>query len=114
VGAAKIEQPPVQRQGMIGRLSSPHGGLGVPHCLVEPSAELGEHLGEVGRRERRRDGGRPETLVAQVALERDSDDLIVTLPDMLERQGQLLQLMVPADERRELLARSSLRPAPRL
>src|SRR4029450_7838225 len=47
VDEAEIEQPPVQRPGMIGRLSSPQGCLGVPDCLVE-SAEVGEHVGEVG------------------------------------------------------------------
>jgi hypothetical protein len=45
VGEAEIEQPDVQREGMIGRLSDLHGGLGVPDGLVE-SAELGEHVGE--------------------------------------------------------------------
>ncbi len=30
VGAAEIEQPVVQREGMIGRFSDLHGGLGVP------------------------------------------------------------------------------------
>jgi hypothetical protein len=70
VGKAETAQPEVQRVGMIGHLSDPHGGLGVSDGLVEP-AELGEHVGEVGLRERRLDGGRPEALVAQVALERD-------------------------------------------
>ena len=55
---------------MIGRFSDPHGGLGLPDGLVEP-AELGEHVGEARPRVRRLDGGRPEALVAQVALERD-------------------------------------------
>ena len=45
-----------------------------------------------------------ETGLADAGLADHSDDLTVTLPDMLERQGQLLQLTVPADERRELLA----------
>ena len=45
VGAPEIEQPQVQRKGMIGRFGDPHGGLGVPDGLVEP-AELGEHVGE--------------------------------------------------------------------
>src|SRR3989442_13943252 len=70
VGAAEIEQPEVQRVGMIGGFSDPHGGLGVPDGLVKP-AELGEHVGEVGPRVRRLDGDRPEALVARVALERD-------------------------------------------
>ena len=30
VGEAEIEQPAIQREGIIGRLSDPHGGLGVP------------------------------------------------------------------------------------
>ena len=47
VGAAEIEQTPVQREGMIGRFSDAHGGLGVPDSLVE-LAELGEHVGEEG------------------------------------------------------------------
>ena len=47
VGAPETEQPEVQRVGMIGRFSDPHGGLGVPDGLVEP-AELGEHVGEPG------------------------------------------------------------------
>ena len=47
VDEAEIEQPPVQREGMIGRFSDPHGGLGVPDGLVEPT-ELGEHVGEAG------------------------------------------------------------------
>ena len=70
VGAAESEQPSVQREGMIGRFSGPHGGLGVPDGLGEP-AELGERVGEVGPRDRRRDDGYPEALEAQVALERD-------------------------------------------
>jgi hypothetical protein len=81
VGAPEIEQPEVQREGMIGRFSDSDGGLGVPDRLVEP-AELGEHVGEAGPRGRRRDTTRPselgpgiephhELLVAQVALERD-------------------------------------------
>jgi hypothetical protein len=55
---------------MIGHLSDLHGDLGVPDGLVEP-AELGVHAGEMGPRDRQRDAGRPEALVAQVALERD-------------------------------------------
>ena len=47
VGEAETEQPEVQREGMIGRLRDPHGGLGVSDGLVEP-AELGEHVGEAG------------------------------------------------------------------
>jgi hypothetical protein len=66
VGEAEIEQRPDQREGMIGCLSDPHGGLAVPDRLVE-LAELGEHDGEIGPRERRRDARRPEALVAQVA-----------------------------------------------
>ena len=50
---------------MIGRFSDPHGGLGVPDGLVEP-AELREHVGEPGPRDRRLDAGRPEALVAEV------------------------------------------------
>ena len=44
-GAAELEQHEGQREGMIGRLSDLHGGLGVAHGLVE-SAELGKHVGE--------------------------------------------------------------------
>jgi hypothetical protein len=47
MGEAEIEQPGEQREGMIGRLSDPHGGLGLPDGLVEP-AELGECVGEPG------------------------------------------------------------------
>jgi hypothetical protein len=54
VGAAEIEQSPAQREGMIGRFGDLHGGLGVADGLVEP-AELGEHVGEPGPRERRLD-----------------------------------------------------------
>ncbi len=71
VGEPEIGQRVVQREGMmIGRLGDLHGGLGVPDGLVEP-AELGEHVGKPGARDRRLDAGRPEALVAQVALERD-------------------------------------------
>src|SRR3989442_1202523 len=45
-----------------------------------------------------------ETRLADAGLADDSYDLTVALADMLERQGQLLQLTVPGDERRELLA----------
>jgi len=47
VGKAETEQSAAQRKGMIGRLSDPHGGLGVPDRLVE-TAELGERVGEPG------------------------------------------------------------------
>jgi hypothetical protein len=47
VGAAEIEQPLEQREGIIGRFSDAHSGFGVPNSLVEP-AELGEHVGEPG------------------------------------------------------------------
>ena len=67
---AAIVQPAEQREGMIGRFTDPHGGLGVPDGLVEP-AELREHVGEASPRERRLDDVRPEALEAQVALERD-------------------------------------------
>ena len=70
VGAPEIDQPQVQSEGSIGRFRDPHRSLGVRDGLVEP-AKLGEHVGEVGPRERRLDGGRPEALGAQVALERD-------------------------------------------
>jgi hypothetical protein len=63
VGAPEVEQREIQREGMIGRLSDLHRGLGVPDGLVEP-AELGKHVGEVGPRDRRRDDGSPEALVA--------------------------------------------------
>jgi hypothetical protein len=66
VGAAEIEQPVVQREGMIRHLSDPHGGLGVPDGLVEP--HLGEPVGEVSFRERRLDDRRPKALESQVAL----------------------------------------------
>src|SRR5215475_7691105 len=36
-GAAEIEQPEVQRPGMIGRFSDLHRSLGVPDGLVEPA-----------------------------------------------------------------------------
>jgi hypothetical protein len=55
---------------MVGRLGDLKGGLRVSDSLVEP-AELGEHVGELGSRERRLDAGRPEALVAQVTLECD-------------------------------------------
>jgi hypothetical protein len=55
---------------MIGRLRGPHGSLGVCDGLIELTT-LEEHLGEPCRRNRRRDGGRPNALGAQVALERD-------------------------------------------
>ena len=45
VGAAEIEQPVVQRQGMISGFSDPHSRVRVLGGLVEP-AELGEHVGE--------------------------------------------------------------------
>jgi hypothetical protein len=70
VGAPEIEQPEVQRQGMIRRFSDPHGSLGVPDGLVEP-ADLGKRVGKVGPREHGLDGDRPETLGAEIALERD-------------------------------------------
>jgi hypothetical protein len=70
VGETESEQPEIEREGMIGRFSDLRGGLGVPDGLVEP-AQLGEHVGEVGPGERRLDGGRPEALEAEVALERD-------------------------------------------
>jgi hypothetical protein len=70
VGTPELDQPDVQRQGMIGRFSGLHSGLGVPDGLVEP-AELGEHVGEPGPRECRLDGGGPDALVPQAALERD-------------------------------------------
>jgi hypothetical protein len=70
VGEAEIDQPLAQREGMIGRFSDPHSGLGVPDGLVEPP-ELGEHVGKAGRRECRLAEGRPEALIAQVALERN-------------------------------------------
>src|SRR6185295_5267419 len=76
------EQTPVQREGMIGRFSDAYGGLGVPDSLVE-LAELGEQVSEERSRERRLDDGRPEALVAQVALERD-------VP--LEEGGRLAEL----------------------
>src|SRR4029450_9018309 len=59
LGAAQIEQPDGQREGMIGRSSGLHGGLGVPDGLIEP-AELGEDVGEDGPRKRRLEGGRTE------------------------------------------------------
>ena len=49
VDEAEIEQSEVQREGMIGLFSDPHGGRGVPDGLVEPT-ELGEHAGEPGAR----------------------------------------------------------------
>ena len=88
VSAPETGQPVPQREGMIGRFRDPHGGLGVPDGLVEP-AELGEHVGEVGLRERRLDDGRPEALGAQVALERD-------VP--LEEAGRVAEL-APGDVR---------------
>ena len=51
VGKAEMEQPVIQREGMIGRFSDLHGRLGVRDGLVEP-AELGEHIGEEGPGER--------------------------------------------------------------
>ncbi len=68
-GESETGQRPRQREGMIGRLCGAYGSLAVADGLVE-SAELGEDFGEVGRRQRRLDGGCPEALVAQVALER--------------------------------------------
>src|SRR5262249_8594396 len=70
VGSAESEQSVVQRVGMVGFLSDPDRGLGVPDGLVEP-AEVREHLGKVGSRPRRLDGGRPKARIAQLALERD-------------------------------------------
>src|SRR4030095_4044441 len=88
VGVAMSEQPPVQRDGMGGRFGDAHGGLSVPDGLVEP-ANLREHVGERGPRDRRLDGGDPEALVAQVTLERD-----VTL----EEGGRIAEL-APGDVR---------------
>jgi hypothetical protein len=57
---------------MIGRLGDAHRRLGVLDGLVEPT-ELREHVGEIRARERRLDGGRPEALVAKIAVERDAE-----------------------------------------
>ncbi len=70
VAAPETGQPEVQRVRMIGCFSDPHGGLGVSDGLIEP-AELGQHVGEEGPRERRLDGGPPKALGAQIALECD-------------------------------------------
>src|SRR5262245_33306835 len=58
VGKAEVEQPEVHRVGIIGRFCGPYRGLGVRNGLVEP-AQLGQHVGEVGPRDRRLDAGRP-------------------------------------------------------
>ena len=51
VDEAETEQPVIQREGMIGRFSDLHGGLGLPDGLVEPT-EFGEHIGEAAPGER--------------------------------------------------------------
>src|SRR5262249_27378039 len=68
VGETESDHCEVQREGMIGRLSDPHGGLGVSDGFIEP-AELGERLGEPGPRICRMDDGPPKALGPQLALE---------------------------------------------
>ena len=63
------EQSNAQREGMIGGLGRAHGRLGVSDTFIEP-AELGEHNGEVGLRDRRPNDG-PKAFIAPGALECD-------------------------------------------
>ena len=63
------DQSNAQRERMIGLLSDPHGDLGVLNGLIE-SADLREHNGEVGLRDRRPNDG-PKAFIAPGALECD-------------------------------------------
>src|SRR5262249_19679919 len=70
MSSAKIEQPEVQRDGMVGCLGDLHGCLGVPDGLIK-AAELGQHEREVSPRASRFYGRRSGALVAQIRLKGD-------------------------------------------